>query len=45
MAKDKSKFMRGAHEKFSADEKAAIGKRVAEHGISATFRRSIQAVR
>ena len=37
-AKDKSKSVRGAYEKFSADEKAAIGKRAAEHSVSATIR-------
>ena len=36
VVKDKSKFMRGAYGKFSADEKAVIGKQAGEHGISAT---------
>ena len=36
--KDKSKSVRGAYEKFSADEKATIGKRAAEHGVLATIR-------
>ena len=34
----KSKSVRRAYEKFSADEKAAIGKRAAEHNVSATIR-------
>ena len=36
VAKDKNKFMRGSYEKFSADDKV-IGKRGAEHGVSATM--------
>ena len=37
-AKDKGKSVRGAYEKFSADEKAVIGRRAAEYGVSATTR-------
>ena len=32
-----SSSKRGGYEKFSADEKAAIGKRAAEHGVMATI--------
>ena len=38
LVKDKSKSVRGAYEKFSADEKATIGKQAAEHGVLATIR-------
>jgi len=33
-----SSSKRGGYEKFSADEKTAIGKRAAEHGVTATIR-------
>ena len=44
MAKDKSIFMRGLYEKFSADQKVAIGKQAAEHGISATMLRTFSKI-
>ena len=40
LVKDNSKSVRGAYEKFSADEKATIGKQAAEHGVLVTIRHS-----
>ena len=43
-AKDKGKSVRRVYEKFSANEKAAIGKRAAEHGVSATIRHFLKII-